>query len=78
MQDNFSQRAARGQAYNLAIQEAIAEGKQNDVEAILGLYYKHLQFAALLQSDKSDALSEAVRTPQVLNLIRQLTEELNK
>jgi len=70
--DNFSQRAAKGQAYNLAVQTAIAEGKQHDNEYITKQFLRHLQFASLLQKANPEQLSDLLKNPKMLDLIKEL------
>lgn len=76
--DDFSQRAAKGQAYNLAISTAIADGKQHDNEYILAQYFRHLRFAAILQSARVEELEALVKNPRILKLIKELDAELEK
>jgi hypothetical protein len=76
MADDFSQRAAKGQAYNLAVQTAIADGKQHDNEYIVRQFLRHLQFAALVQKDNPEQLAKVVDNPKVLELIKKLDHAL--
>jgi len=71
MADDYSQRAAKGQAYNLAVATAIADGKQHDNEFIVKQFLRHMQFAALVQKAKPDELAAIIETPTILNLFRQ-------
>lgn len=74
---DFSQRAARGQAYNLAVQTAIADGKGHDNEYIVKQFLRHLQFAALVQKATPEQLAQAVNNPEVIRLIKELDEVIN-
>ena len=74
---SFSQRAAKGQAYNLAIQEAIAANKINDKEFIVGRFLLHMKFAALLQKADPTQLAIIIKNPTFLDLLKQLDEALD-
>lgn len=74
--DDFSQRAAKGQAYNLAVLTAIADGKHNDNEHITKQFLRHLKFAALLQKADPAQLATILGDPKILDLIKQLDEQL--
>jgi len=76
MADDFSQRAARGQAYNLAILTAIADGKQHDNEYIVGQFLRHMAFAQLLQSSPVEQLNQIVKNPKLVSIIKELDTEL--
>jgi RNA binding exosome subunit len=66
MSDDYSQRAARGQAYNLAIQTSIADGKHGDRGYVLKQYLKHLSMAEALQKASIE---------QIKNIIKQHESE---
>lgn len=70
--DNYSNRAARGQAYNLAILTAIADGRQHDNKYVVKQFYRHLKFANLLQSVKDEVLVQYVENPQLIAALEQL------
>lgn len=74
MADDFSQRAAKGQAYNLSIQTAIADGRQHDNEYIVKQFYRHLQFANLLQRANPEQLADVTRNHQLVTILKQLDE----
>ena len=76
MADDYSQRASRGQAYNLAVQTAIAEGKANDNEYITKQYLRHLQFAALLQKADPHQLADVLGNPRVMKLVADLDKAI--
>ena len=73
-----NQRAAKGQAINLAIMTAIADGKQHDNKYIIEQFLRHLQFAAMMQKATPDQLATAVDNPKFISLIQDLDKELNK
>ena len=54
---DYNERAAKGQALNLAFQVAIAEGKQNDDAYILSLIPRMLKLGEVVQDDGSEKLS---------------------
>jgi len=76
MSDDFSTRAARGQAYNLAVSTAIAEGRAHDNKFIMEQFLRHLDMAALLQRAKIDDLVTALDNPKFIELIRAIDKEL--
>ncbi len=54
-------RAARGQAVNLAVQDAIAQGKQEDTKYICSKFLHYYKLAALLQEIDLDDLQKEVQ-----------------
>lgn len=76
MSNDFSKRAAIGQAYNLAVSTAIADGKQHDNKYIIEQFLRHYQFAALLQKATMDQLATAVDNPKFIELIQELDKEI--
>lgn len=71
-----NQRAANGQAYNLAIQSAIAEGRGHDNEYIIKQFLRHKQFCALLQKANPHQLSVALKSEPVRELINELEKQI--
>jgi len=76
MADDYSQRAAKGQAYNLAILTAIADGRQHDNEYIVKQFLRHMQFAALVQKANPEQLAELLNSPRMLDLIKNLDQAI--
>ncbi len=74
--DDYSQRAARGQAYNLAVATAVAEGKAHDNEFITRQYLRHLQFASILQKASTEQVAALLGNPKLLDLIKQLDDSI--
>lgn len=74
--DNFSKRAGIGQAYNLAVSTAIADGRHHDNAYIVKQFLRHLQFAALVQKATPEQLVIAVENPKVLELFEAINKEL--
>jgi len=70
--DAFSERAAKGQAYNLAVLTAIADCKQHDNKYILKQYFRHREMAALIQETDETTLVQAVENPQLLELFKTM------
>lgn len=68
----------KGQAYNLAILTAIADGKQHDNEYIARQFLRHLQFAQLLQKADNGQLAAVLSNEKVLALIAELDKEVGK
>lgn len=76
MADDFSQRAARGQAYNLAVLTAIADERQHDNVYITKQFLRHLQFAALLQKANPEQLADLLKNQRAVQLIKELEDLL--
>ena len=64
--DSYSQRAAKGQAFNLAVLTAIADGKQHDNEFIVKQFLRHLQFGSLLQKANPEQLAGILSNPKLI------------
>lgn len=47
---NYSERAAKGQAYNLAVLTSIADGKHTDPKHVAKEFIRHYEIANKLQS----------------------------
>lgn len=76
MADDYSQRAAKGQAYNLAVSTAIAEGKQHDNEYITKQFLRHLQFASLLQKATPEQLITLLGDHRMVELMKELNKNV--
>lgn len=74
--DNFSARAARGQAYNLAILTAIADARQHDNKYILKQFYRHLEFANMIQNADDKAIVQAIDSPELSKALSGLSDAL--
>jgi hypothetical protein len=74
--DDREMKMRKGQAYNLAVSTAIAEGKHNDNEYIVKQFLRHLQFASLLQKATPEQLTEVTKTESMIALMKQLDEEV--
>jgi len=70
--DGFSERAAKGQAYNLAILTAIADGKQHDNKYILQQYFRHKEFANMLQLADDKTVIQAIDKPEFVDALATL------
>jgi len=81
MSDKFidrDQAVRKGQAYNLAIMSACAQGKINDNEFICKEFLRHYQFANLLQKASVDQLTIALNNPELIEAITRLNKCLEK
>ena len=58
--DSYVQGAKCGQAYNLAVAQAIADGKGTDAVYIFSLYCFHLETANLCTNTPSNEIMEAL------------------
>lgn len=75
---DFSQRAAKGQAYNLAVLTAIADGKHHDSEYVTKMFLKHLQFASVLQKADPNQLADITRNHKLLELVKEMDKVLGE
>lgn len=57
---DYNVRAARGQAYNLAVLTSIADGKHQDKNYVIEQYLKHLTFAQSLQELNEEDLKKFI------------------
>ena len=76
MADNFSQRAARGQAYNLAVSTAIADGKHKDLEYVFRQYLRHLKIADLLQNSSEKQLVELINNKELMAKLQGIQKDV--
>lgn len=74
--NNYEQAARRGQAYNLAVQEAIAKGEVDNLEKIFGYFYKHLQLAAIAQKADPEQLATVAKCPKIIELFAEINKEI--
>ncbi len=56
MSTDYNVRAAKGQAFNLAVHDAIALGKQEDVKYILTKYVKYYKLSDTVQGISVDEI----------------------
>jgi len=49
MATDLNERAARGQAMNLAVHEAVHKGKENDMNYILERYVHYIDLGSIIQ-----------------------------
>ncbi len=75
--DNYSERAAKGQAYNLAVMTAIAECKQNDNKFILQQYFRHKEFMSMIQGLDDAALVKAVENEDLIAALEALKKAVS-
>lgn len=67
-------RAARGQAYNLAVQDARDAGKGDDMRFIAERVFHHLQRASQFQQFNADELAVFTRNTKLLELYTKIQE----
>lgn len=58
MADNHEMKIRKGQAFNLAVAEAIQQGKADDFSYILGIAFRFFKWADLFQSMDENTLAE--------------------
>lgn len=68
----------RGQAYNLAIQSAIADGKGNDNEYIIKQFLRHLSFAAFVQKASPEDLALALKSEKMMFALKELDRTIEE
>lgn len=71
---DFNNRAAIGQAINLAVQSAIALNKQQDLKFIFKEYLRFKQIADVIQRSNPQQLVEALADPQFNELLSKIEE----
>lgn len=67
--------AKKGQAFGLAVQSAIAAGKEDDFGYIVQQFWKYLQLGKLCGKLDPSQLAAAIQNEKVLEVINQLTEK---
>ena len=76
MMTDFNNRAARGQAYNLAVLTSIADGRHNDKEYVMRQFFSHLEFASILQECSNEQLSKVLSCESVLKKLDEIQREI--
>lgn len=61
MSDDYNIRAAKGQAFNLAVHEAVAAGKGKDTKYIYENFIYYYELGQLVQSANLEELREALK-----------------
>lgn len=61
MADDYNIRAAKGQAFNLAVNQAVAEGKQKDTKYIYSLFIRYYELGQLIQGASLEDIKKAVQ-----------------
>jgi hypothetical protein len=74
-EDSYSSAAAKGQAYNLAVKEALHLGKL-DTKVIAGLFYKYRREAIIFQTLDVAGIKEVADMPAVLDLLDSINEDI--
>lgn len=76
--NDYAKGARIGQAYNLAVQEAISKGEIDNLEKIFGYFYKHLQLAAITQKADPEQLATIAKCPKIIKLFDEINNEIQK
>lgn len=61
MADDYNLRAAKGQAFNLACHQAVADGKAENVKHIYSLYVKYYELGQLIQGASLDDIKKVIQ-----------------
>jgi len=69
---DFSQRASRGQAYNLASADALKHDREDDLKYVIGRYYKHLKIAGYVQRHPPEELIEKAGLLEVVEKFKEI------
>lgn len=75
---DFNQRAAKGQAYNHAIEDARRADRADDLKYIAQRFYFHLETAAMFQKLQAADLALVLERPALIEKFKDLHEELSK
>jgi hypothetical protein len=67
----------RGQAYNCALDVAIALGKANDTKFFFKEYLRQLQQIIFIQKSKVEDIVIALDNPEFIHLLNNVDEHLN-
>lgn len=76
--NNSDLKVRKGQAYNLAVATAIADGKQHDSSYITKQFLRHLQFAQLLQKATPEQMAVAIENEEILAKLKAIDDEISK
>lgn len=60
MGDNYELKVRKGQAFNLAVADAVQRGKQDDTKYIYQRFIRYFELGALLQEATIEELREAL------------------
>ena len=69
-------RAAIGQATNLACSLAIQVGKPHDIEYLIKQFLFYRKFAALMQAADDKQLAAVAKSPTLIDLFEQISKEM--
>lgn len=61
MSTDYNLRAAKGQAFNLAVHDAIACGKAGEREYIFSKYLEYYELGQLIQNSDLETMAEALK-----------------
>jgi hypothetical protein len=68
----------KGQAYNLAVNDAISSGRQGDGKYIYQQFIYYHNLATVVQSSEMDMIQEVLNRPDFEKLIREFSEYFDK
>lgn len=66
----------RGQAFNLAVNDSISQGKQSDVKYIYQQFIYYYSLAEIVQSSDLDMIQEVLNKPDFAAAIKKLQESV--
>lgn len=64
----------KGQAYNLAVNDAISKGQQNDPKYIYQQFIYYHSLADIVQGSDLDMIAEVLNKPDFLSAVKRLKE----
>lgn len=76
MSNDYNVRAARGQAYNLAVHDAISNKKENDPKYIYSRFVYYYSIGDALQSSDLELIQEVIDSRNFDNVMKELKEAL--
>ena len=81
MADNYRDREIKmrkGQAFNLAVQTALADDKGGDNEYIIKQFLRYYNFASFVQSASPEDLAAAVKSEKMLLALKELDRAIKE
>lgn len=76
MATDYNTRAAKGQAFNLAVHEAVARGKENDPKFIYKRYVFYYTLGDTVQGSDLDMVQEVINNKDFDKVMKQLSEAM--
>ena len=75
---DFNTRAAKGQAFNLAMEDVRKNDKEGDMKYLATRFLYHYDTAALFQKADAQELATIVGKPEVIELFNQLHKAFDR